>query len=1296
MTRRSPTAILLAATLLTLNAVPVLAQGSARSSLSGVVTDSGGGVLPGATVVITRDATAVNIQVVANDAGVFAVPALDAGTYTVTVTLQGFKTAVIKDVKLVAGTPANLPSIMLALGTLSETIEVRAGTELVQTQTASVTSTLDVEQINRLPVVTQNGSAFIATLAGVDTASSGHSIRNSSINGLPQSAINIMLDGINDQDNSNKSTDGFWSMVHPKLDQVEEVTVTGAVPGADSSGQGAVTIKWVTRSGTNRFDGSAYEYLRHWNLNSNYYFNKVNNLPKNEIQLHQFGVRQGGPIVRGKAFFFVNMEEFRRPASATNQRNVLSAAARAGLFRYGGGSVDLLALAARNGQLASPDATITGLLNRIDAATQSTGTVTATSDPNVNRYAFQGEGGRDEHNPTFRVDVNVTDSHRVTGTYNYQQAFQHPDLLNGNDPTFPGFANFADQRSDRNLGSYTLRSTFSSNMVNELIGGFLWSPIDFAGPLGPDQFVDQGGFNLGLPTLGSAQLTGATISTAMTQRNASHWDISDTLNWLKGSHSVSMGGNFTKVNYWTTTQTAVPQLSFGVEAATDPANAMFTNANFPGASTADLNNARALYGLLTGRVTQIGGNYRLDEDTGEYVYMGHGRQAGGMKEWGLFVNDSWRATPTLTVNLGVRWEVQMPFEPANSVYSTTTLEGFCGVSGLASDGQCNLFRPGTLTGAATTYNQYASGTPGYNTDWNNIAPSVGAAWRPNVSSGWLRTLLGDPDYATIRGGYAIGYNRDGIGTFTGVFNGNPGVSITQNRNATTGLLVPPGESWPVLLRDTARLAPLPFCSATVTTFCSQQVPVYPMAASVANNVQIFDPDFEVANTRSWTVGLQRSLSQNTALEIRYVGTRNRHQLTQQNLNEVVVVENGFADEFKLAQANLQANLAAGRGPTLAYYGPGSGTSPLPIFLANFTGKSRSLASDPAQYTGTNWTNATQVAQVGQILPGAIANGIPTGMPITVAAQSLQSNAAFRTNMLAAGLPGNFWVMNPDVNQANLTRSVGFTSYDALQLELRRRMANGFFLSGNYTLARRFTFANDTLRRPLLSIQDTAGVRHALKANWGWEIPVGRGRRFGTNMGSVLNAIAGGWEFDGVGRVQNGNLLSFGNVRVVGMSLDELRKAYKVQFRNDPATGRATVYMLPQDIIDNTIRAFNVSATSATGYAGTPPTGRYLAPANGPDCLQVVRGDCAARDVFVNGPLFTRWDISTKKTFPLGGRRTFQFQVDVINVFNAIGFNAVAQASSNATINQVTTAYSDISNTFDPGGRIGQLMFRVNW
>jgi len=232
--------------------------------------------------------------------------------------------------------------------------------------------------------------------------------------------------------------------------------------------------------------------------------------------------------------------------------------------------------------------------------------------------------------------------------------------------------------------------------------------------------------------------------------------------------------------------------------------------------------------------------------------------------------------------------------------------------------------------------------------------------------------------------------------------------------------------------------------------------------------------------------------------------------------------------------------------------------------------------------------------------------------------------------------------------------------------------------------------------PLRLVRDTAGVVHAFKANWTWDIPVGKGRRYGTNMGGIMDGIAGGWEFDGVARVQSGSLFDFGNVKVIGMTLSELQKEYHIQFRNNSA-GVPTVFMLPQDIIDNTIKAFSTSATSSTGYGSLgPPSGRYLAPANDTSCIQIVRGDCAPRDVYVYGPVYARFDISLKKSFPLGGRRSFVFQVDVLNVFNAIGFNAVAQASSSLTINQVTSAYTDINNTFDPGGRIGQLAFRINW
>ena len=176
-------------------------------------------------------------------------------------------------------------------------------------------------------------------------------------------------------------------------------------------------------------------------------------------------------------------------------------------------------------------------------------------------------------------------------------------------------------------------------------------------------------------------------------------------------------------------------------------------------------------------------------------------------------------------------------------------------------------------------------------------------------------------------------------------------------------------------------------------------------------------------------------------------------------------------------------------------------------------------------------------------------------------------------------------------------------------------------------------------------------------------------------------------------MQSGSILNFGNVRVEGMTIDELRDAFKI--RIDPAT--KIVYTLPQDIIDNTIKAFSTSATSATGYGALgPPTGRYLAPANGPDCIQEVRGDCAPHDVFVEGPIFTRFDLNARKRFTFSGTKSFEFAVDVMNLFNAINFNAVAQAGSGATINQVTQAYQDPNVTFDPGGRLMQLVFRFNW
>ncbi len=406
---------------------PAFAQGGATSSIVGVVTDSGGGVIPGATVTATNDATAGTYTAVTNANGDFTIPALNVGKYTVTVALQGFKTAVLKDVEVTVSTPANVKAV-LEVGGLTETVVVEGASAVIQTQASAAASTVTTNQIANLPVTSRSTLEFVTFLPGVQTPGGS---RDSIVNGLPQSSISITLDGVSIQDNHLKTTDGFFARLSPRLDAVEEVTLTSAGNGANASAQGATQIQFTTRSGSNMFSGSAYYYFQNDALNSNSYFNIRRGLPKNESVQHQPGVRVGGPIVlpgmydgRGKAFFFVNYEESRTPRTINSVSDFLTPEAQAGIFRYTGSdgvfrSVNLYELAGRNGQTSTPDPIVGQLLNDI-AASSSQGIVEAIDgNPNARRLRFQQDAKGVTRYPTVRVDYNLSSMHRLTGSWTF-------------------------------------------------------------------------------------------------------------------------------------------------------------------------------------------------------------------------------------------------------------------------------------------------------------------------------------------------------------------------------------------------------------------------------------------------------------------------------------------------------------------------------------------------------------------------------------------------------------------------------------------------------------------------------------------------------------------------------------------------------------------------------------------------------------------------------------------------------------------------------------------------------------
>jgi len=1262
---------------------------SSATSLSGVVVDKDGGVIPGATVEVKNNATGVATTVVTNAQGAWSLPALATGTYTVSVSLQGFKTFVHTEVRLLSATPATLRST-LEIGALTETVEVRGGTELVRLETPTVSSTVSAEFIRNLPRADRNALNFLTFLPGVQT--NGANARGSTISGLPQNTINITIDGVSNSNNL-QSGDGFFSMVVPRLDAIEEVTLTTSTSGVDSSGQGATQVRFVTRSGTNTFNTSIYEYFRHKSLNTNTFFNRLAGLPRPRVTISNYGGRVGGPIVipglfdgRGKAFFFFNHEETWQPNQLRRTRTIIKEGAALGNFTWNVNSprtVNVLQLAAANGQISAMDPNVQSILSSILAVSKTTGTVESTAaNLNTDTYNFLTSVASVRHSPTTRVDINLTNRHRLSGSYYWQGFSDTPDTLNNADPTFPGFPAQAGQTSFRTTGSASLRSTFSSNIVNELRGGWQWSPVKFFEDANASMFENQGGYalNLGFPVSpNNSNITNAHPgnSTGPQSRNTINWNIDNNLNWLKGNHTMSMGFSFTRIDNWIDNWNTIQSVNLGFNTANDPAAGIFNTTNFPTASANDLNNARSLYALLTGRISSLPGTARLDNAGAEYIFNGLLHQAEYMDEYGLFIQDSWRWKPNVTITAGLRYELQKPMVARTSNYAMSTLEDLCGPSGLG-DGplgrQCNMFNPGVFNnpGQVPTYVAYDAGNPGYNTDYNNFGPAVGVSWRPNVQQGWLRQLLGDPDQATVSAGFTRTFNRERVDRFRSVFANNPGATLTATRGTAAGNypLVPAGESWPLLYSQRSRLAQPDF----------PRTPSFPITASLAGgqDIRIFDPEIEVPYTDQWSMGVQRGLGRDMAVEVRYIGNKNKKPWNTENWNVENIYETGFLDEFKVAQANLQANTAAGRGGSFAYFGPGTGTSPLPIYFAHFTGQPTSQAGNAALYPANRFTDSGFVDDLDAYFPD------PYG-----AASSLRSgnSGLYRTNAAAAGLPDNFFVMNPLVDDAVVTRNLGGSNYHSIQVDLRRRFSKGLQVQGSYTWARQSGLSNEDLHLSLFN-RRTANVPHALKMLWVYEIPVGRGKRFGTDMNPWLNGVVGGWEFSGAGRSQI-PLFRLTNTQLVGMTKADAQKAFKqTRFVIDPASGATTVWDMPQDIIDNTRRAYNTDPTSPTGYpAGEEPTGRYFAPAGGPGCFALYPGDCAA-DLFFYGKFFTEFDFKLAKKFQFASKGVAEVNIEVFNALNSSNFTRQLNPGNGANIFRITGQQS--------GARIGQIVWRVSW
>ena len=918
-------------------------------SIAGTIIDQNGAVVPNATVTV-KGRSGEEFTVTTSSNGTYSIPAVANGLYTVTITTAGFKTFITENVKVDVGLPTTVDAA-LETGKIEETVVVTSGAEVLQTQTATIGTTITGRQITETPIASRDALDLVLLLPGTNSVGAP---RRSSVNGLPKGSLSITIDGVDVQDNLLRSSDGFFTYVRPRIDAIEEVTVSTANPGAESGGDGAVQIKFVTKRGTNNYRGGLFYQHRDESLNANYWYSNRDlkpidgKAPRQKIRLNQYGGNFGGPIPflhigeggptfhsgKDKAFFFVNYEQFRQPESLARTRVVLTPEAQAGNFSFvtaaGVQTRNLLTIAAANNQLATLDPAVASLLARIRSSTGTNGTFTPiTNDPNRQNFNFSPQGGQVRKFLAVRLDFNLTKNNSLEFVTNRQNFVPSKDFLNSQDERFPGFP-FYTQGSTRNSYSTALRSTLSSNIVNEARYAVSGGRSQFSPGISSGDFGFQGGYDLsigGNATFTAAGVTSATSRNSYSARSSPTYDFTDTVTWIAGSHNISFGGQYKRIKL-TDINVAriVPTVNFGLDATETTANNMFNTTTLPGASTAQITEARNLYATLIGRIIQYSSTAYLTAD-GSYKLNAEQTRLDRQDTYGLFVQDGWRVRPGLTVNYGLRWQPQGSYVILSDNYARiNSFEDVFGVSGVG-----NLFKPGTLTGKVPTAVAIKKGESAYPEDRKNFAPTVGVAWSPDFGEkGILRSILGGSGKSVFRGGYSISFVREGTALIGSILGANPGGNLPASRSVSIGNL-----SVGTNLRDAN--------NPNLTPAVFSAVPSYPITLSTATSANAFDPNLKTGSVHSFSFGYQREIDKNTVVEVRYVGNRGRDLFRQHNINELNTIENGLADEYKLAQSNLYANIAANRCQTgitaancqynFAYFGPGTGTSPLPISLA---------------------------------------------------------------------------------------------------------------------------------------------------------------------------------------------------------------------------------------------------------------------------------------------------------------------------------------------------------------------------
>ena len=709
---------------------PALLGQVITGTILGRITDPTGAVIPEATVTVTKQATNVSLTTETQEGGEYAVSLLPIGAYTVSVSLDGFKTSIVRDLRVTQGSSIRV-DVTLELGTIAETAEVVATAGMLETSNAQVSHSVEGRGIRELPIVGRD-ILRLATLGPGVVQRQTNSIQRSvggdylgsnspTVAGGRAEAVSYTFGGIN-VNNRRVSV----PMEKPALDTVDEFTVlTNNYSAEYGQGDGQVLIEF--RSGANELHGSVYNYFRNDALNARGFFDDR----KEKERFNQFGVAVGGPIIRDRSFFFVNYEGIRNPASEILGGLFPTSELLAGDFsdfRDANGNVIPIFDPATTDPVTGQRQQFAGNVipsGQISPIARNLYEIYGAPTP---RSLPPGAGNNvlenlSRNQPVDQFSIKI-DHHFAGGdALSTRYSFTDPRTDNENITQASSAAN-----SLRNqVIGQTWTHVFSSAILNEFRVGYarqrtvsipqieiieqdLQSVAGIPNPL-PFNFLPTIFFQSATGTPSFNQLNGVS-GAGSSGEVQQHYQIVDNFSWVRGKHSLRFGTDIRR-RLWDT---------IGVQPAGGAS--LVTRGIFTGQLEPDPDNPGAFRGM-SGTGAPLA-DFLLGQL--ESVDYGIGRNIFAFRDWvvAFYVQDTWQVTPRFTLNLGLRWDYQSPITDKFGRQSFVVKDSRCPDGCLLNDGTFG----GTVDPITNPFpGEEAISPGGIRSDTNNFGPRIGLAYR---------------------------------------------------------------------------------------------------------------------------------------------------------------------------------------------------------------------------------------------------------------------------------------------------------------------------------------------------------------------------------------------------------------------------------------------------------------------------------------------------------------------------------------------------------------------------------------